>query len=64
MATTTVQVNYKPDTKTTLDDLKSHVELLESIADATATDVGDIAISQDVDYGDDERHVLVATWDV
>jgi hypothetical protein len=65
MATTTVRVTYAPDTKATLESLRSHVALLESLADVTVVSYDDMTIGIETDYSDNyERDMLVATWDV
>jgi hypothetical protein len=63
MADTKVEVTYKPTSKTTLVEFKDHIELVESLLDATISAPHDVVVTIDKDYNDD-RDIVVATWSV
>ena len=63
MADTSIKVFYKPNSKTTLEELKNHVELLESLADASVAAPVDIVVGIEKDY-DDDSDVITALWDI
>lgn len=64
MADTTVEVTLKPDKgKANMLEITNHLQMIESLLDATASAPAEVTFELGMDYDDDTR-ILVASWEI